>query len=283
MWHFLEENFSLFSVSGRHVARYLQARLTNDVANLPQGASLPAAALSPQGRVEGLFQVFRRSPENFLLWSQTGASAESLMQNLLRFKVSESLESEECSEQWSSFICSEQSLGIRESVLTATLSGGHILVLIPKSPEWALATTLDWGPILDRAHYHAQRVMSGRALYPSEINSEHLLLELPMAEDYISRHKGCYAGQEAVEKLSALGRAPFRILPYASLQVLEQGELLIHNEGNKEVGKILSGFQLNEPIALPSGIACHALGFLRIKNVDLGELRTASGSHLYLL
>ena len=104
-----------------------------------------------------------------------------------------------------------------------------------------------------------------------------------MAEDYLSRHKGCYAGQEAVEKLSALGRAPFRILPYASLQVLEQGESLLANAGIKELGRILSGFELSEAIALPSDIACHALGFLRIKNVALAELKTISESPIYLL
>ena len=65
-WIHLEDAVVL-RVSGKDARRYLNNRLSNDLRSAKPGDVVRAAALTPQGRVEGLFSVFIENEEVFLL------------------------------------------------------------------------------------------------------------------------------------------------------------------------------------------------------------------------
>ena len=48
----------IFALSGKHVERYLQGRVSNDIRFASSERVILAAALSPQGRTEALFRLW---------------------------------------------------------------------------------------------------------------------------------------------------------------------------------------------------------------------------------
>ena len=64
MWY-LQPSPVVFKVTGKDARRYLNNRLSNDLRTATAGASLVAGALTPQGRVEGLYTVYVVSDDLF--------------------------------------------------------------------------------------------------------------------------------------------------------------------------------------------------------------------------
>ena len=89
-----------------------------------------------------------------------------------------------------------------------------------------------------------------------------MILDGPF-DHLLSRDKGCYPGQEVVEKIYNIGRRPKKMkccqidTPFTSIKM---PEVLLFE--NKKVGKLLCVFQLSEQACLGLAIlryTCHAL------------------------
>ena len=64
-----------------------------------------------------------------------------------------------------------------------------------------------WGAPLSDDEYGLLRVQNGYPAYPTEINDEIILTESKRA-DAVSFSKGCYVGQEVIERSDAIGKVP---------------------------------------------------------------------------
>src|SRR5690554_5182991 len=76
---------------GPDTSRYLQGRITQNIATLAPGKGAKSLLLSPQGRVLGQFTIFKRE-KDFLLLSEPAAaenSYEYFSDALLKFKVAD--------------------------------------------------------------------------------------------------------------------------------------------------------------------------------------------------
>ncbi len=202
----LPDAFGLL-VAGKDSERYLNARLTAPVKFMKVGDTLPAAALNAQGKVESFLRVKRLDEFQFLLVVDGGE-----VEPITRFKVADRVE----------FI------RLPHLVYHST-EGGEAEYRIPsKRVSDDGEDLLVLSPLIENStseEFHYKRVLYGTPQYPIEFNGKVLFSEYPIP-DAISFKKGCYVGQEVVEKIDALGETPKVIVRFktkvSSLQKTNQ-------------------------------------------------------------
>lgn len=250
-WIQLAHAFCL-KVSGRDARRYLHNRLSNDIRSLAPGEAIQAAALSAQGRVEGLFSVLCLDEESFVLISD-GGDRTAIQAALGRFIVADRVmigdmappsfvvhlggdaasELREKLELIGAYVCSFPSRRISDR-------GMHI-VLQQVAYSAACECLREYcGEPLDDNQYGCMRWLAGIPTYPEEVNQEVILTECGMLEA-VSFQKGCYVGQEVIERSDAVGRLPRtleRIL-LKGLKPIARGANVNDSSGGT-LGKVLS-------------------------------------------
>ena len=288
-----------FLVSGRDRARWLNGMISNNVRDLPPGHGVYAFVLNPQGHILGDLYVYNRGDDFVLLME--AAQADKLYPHLKRFIIMDQVE----------FTPTEQfaALGLQgpraEEVLRAAglkapslqplqfveakseaatvtlLRGDH-----PLSPNYELWSAPGkardlWEALLKAgpAPVGAQalelaRIAAGIPRYGQDIRERDLPQETGQTRA-LSFTKGCYIGQEIVERIRARGKlhrafSGFRIvegpLPAPGSKV---------QAGGKDVGEITSAALLPaENTSLP-----FALGYVRSEakgpgaTVEVGSAR----------
>lgn len=207
---------AVFKVSGRDARRYLHNRLSQDIRAVPVGAAVRAAALTPQGRVEGLFSLFVATEEIFLLVCD-GGQRNTILAALSRYIVAERISCEDVSHAatWlhrAGPRCADEDavrLGVVHAVSSARISpSGWDYLCLGETPDLVCARAEGlWGPPLSPAQFDLLRWYQGYAEYPSEISLECILSEAGQ-RDAVSFTKGCYVGQEVMERSDAIGKVP---------------------------------------------------------------------------
>jgi folate-binding protein YgfZ len=216
---FLFNDAIVLRVSGKDARRYLNNRLSNDLRTLQPGESVSAAALTAQGRVEGLFTIFAQPDETFFLVCD-GGPREEVTAALKRFIVADRVLVEDVSAQ-SSFVhlaasaddskqilieCGQKLLLVAPKRRVAE-TGSDCLVVGDASREAPLQLEAKCGAGLAASDYRLRRMRKGIPSFPEEINGEILLTEAGMRES-VSFAKGCYVGQEVIERSDAIGKVP---------------------------------------------------------------------------
>lgn len=250
---FAIESAAIFEVSGRHAARYLNNRLTNNVIKLQELAAhsgiatMRAGALSAQGKLEGLFTVIATtghpmlsSTANFLLVCDAGNGDPEFLKALARFKVAEDV-------QFS--VRSDLQLIHTDFVKLKTAerlswvndrgfpSGFDLLVggdFMPPAVE------------LPKTQRIQRRLVAGEPQFGVDFDSAVLLPETGLSAT-VSFTKGCYVGQEVIARIDALGKPPRvlrrgRILGDAATQDVT---VVMVGEKRRVVGEITNSVELD--------------------------------------
>lgn len=228
--YFLIPSAPVFDVSGRDATRYLNARLTNDMRLLPVGSHCLAAALSAQGKTQGMFRVLRLEESRYLLVAD-GGDREAVLAALKKFIVADRVDVRDLTSE-TELLHTYGNPEALEGLLGAPLPGGNAFAGL--GGLWVLRSerlaglgfdlvgpgeALDGvrralneagSTSLDRDTSEAYRIRYGRPAFPVEINEERLFLEAG-PKDAISFSKGCYVGQEVIEKIESHGKLPRRI------------------------------------------------------------------------
>ncbi|MFT4571260.1 MAG: folate-binding protein YgfZ [Hyphomicrobiaceae bacterium] len=220
----------LIEVTGDERADFLHGQVTADVRGLVAGVGAAAAVLSAQGKALGLFSVFAEG-ERLLLASDT-ASSSNLREALERFLVADDCEFEDldpgdglgligpCAGELLAGLGVVISAGW--SIGRATLADTPLLVfsrgdlrvpsfeLIPEDPDADLVpvfTVLEaaGAVLVGRDAEEVLRIESGTARYGVDIDEGRLVVEARL-EWAIHFNKGCYVGQEVVERAVSRGR-----------------------------------------------------------------------------
>ncbi len=257
-------------VSGKDARRYLHNRLSQDIRVLIPGQSARAAALSAQGRVEGLFSVVCESDDRFLLVCD-GGDPRVVQAALTRFVVADRVVCDDLSKQVCLVhVAADDGVvaqvlartGLRSvcRIVNARISDqGCDLVIDSADKEYVsgkLAASLGEG--LSRERYDYLRWKAGYPVFPDEINELGMVLEFGL-RDAVSFSKGCYVGQEVVERSDAIGRVP-RTLVRVAL------------EG---AGAVVPGEPIATPAAAPLGKVVGVGNVSRIDTVYLFALVSA--------
>ncbi|MBL7663083.1 hypothetical protein JNK13_10075 [bacterium] len=247
MQNLLFDNFFvLFCLSGPDAERYLHNRTTQNIKALEIEQSREALITTPQGKLQGKCLIFRKAKDQFLILADISPSspAELFLQALLQFKVADRFEVIKMSLAEVNLV----ELGLNRDLFAASSKTEfHLCRIKAKQPHYGID--------LDE-HVSAVELLDERALCP-----------------YISGNKGCYTGQEVIEKASAIGKAPrvFKLIKASSCEV--GVEILTQN--NEVAGAITSAAQ--DPISGES------FGLALIRSRQLGQSLTVNGTPVTLL
>ncbi|HMO01820.1 MAG TPA: hypothetical protein PKD37_02165 [Oligoflexia bacterium] len=245
----------LWWVIGKDAERYLNARLTNNIKLLKTGDYCLAAALSAQGRTEGLFVVVRQE-DKFIVYT-VGGEKEKTFASLRKFVVADRVEFFDKSAEHRLFHVIERDGSeskLEKELFLLKESGGGTTSFLSLSIDRAEAggrdilTDFDFdfksqicaSPITFE-EFEFLRIKNKRPAFPSELNESSLFLEGGWSEP-IAFNKGCYIGQEVVEKITAIGEAPrvLKVLCFANCSHKISADERVCNDSGEIIGKIVS-------------------------------------------
>lgn len=202
-------NRGVVYVAGPDALSYLQGQLTQDISRLGVGESLPSLVLQPDGSLLAVVRVTRVEPSRFLLDVEVGVEME-LEGRLRRFllRTDATVESEVASfvalrgpgapsrsdlaDAAASVVLAP--VGQLSSLGGCDIIGPGALALVP-----ATATRLS------DATFRALRIESGTPSMLHDLRGRVIPAEAGLITGNVSFSKGCYTGQELVERLDSRG------------------------------------------------------------------------------
>lgn len=272
-------------ITGKDRLRWLNGMVTNTVQGLADGFSNYTFVLNAQGRIQGDGYVFR-SPDH-LFFETDRLQSPRLLAHLNHFIIMDDVELHELDAANTTLgLAGPQAPAILESLgidipeklafAQASIKGIPVTivnayeVLVPRFELWLASEHVGemWrilsgtgGKPVGTAALDALRIFEGTPQYGVDITDRYLPQETNQMRA-LNFSKGCYLGQEIVERIRS--RATIhRMLRQLELHgELPQSGTELHVEGdNKPVGEITSAFHY----ALPGFTGTLALAFIRIE------------------
>lgn len=272
---------TLVSLAGKDRVRWLNGMVSNNIRDLAAGHGVYAFVLNPQGQIQGDLYAFNRGETLFLEidWAQAG-----LLPQLRRYIIMDKVEVQEFGDSTAIFGVAgpkaEQvlhSLGVTVPVSPLALSDGSSngvpLIIVhgdnPCGPSFELWLPHDradefWAALLKagaqevhEATLDAFRILCGVPKMGVDIR-ERTLPQETAQERALNFNKGCYIGQEIVERIRARGSVHRVLTGFEISGSVPAGGTPIQVDG-KEVGIITS----TATIPTNAGARVIALGLLR--------------------
>jgi len=198
---------SVIRAYGDDAQKYLHSQLSNDIASMSEGESRHSLLLEPTGRVVALLRVTRVAPAEFLLdfdEAPDGARfVEAVLARLNRFRIRVKAEFEEVSMNCVAFRGATPPHIDGVTVPAWWRSTGDLDVL-------TMSTVGDAGTP-DRIE-HLRIVAGWPAMGREIIPGETLPAATGVVGVSVSFSKGCYPGQELVERMDSRGSSAPRTL-----------------------------------------------------------------------
>ncbi len=346
----------VLEISGKDAPRYLHNRLSNQIKELPVGRWTFAAALSPQGKTEGFFKVFRLAGESasgdkFIVICDGGDHSE-VTAALLRYKVADRVDVKDLSQSaimlsFAEIDLPSQSLSYPANSSSAqdlpgAISGSiaeslsnilnisitrfdkplgefqlsiadEICVLASKTNRLATSfkiahnkglidapeqdyllisnntdsylkasellkkLNLNGWNLLSELDQAFLRILGGIPAFPSELNAKTLFSESDLMYA-VSFRKGCYVGQEVIEKIDAHGKLAKRLarIMFSDKVDLAEGEVISYN--SDKIGRIYSSSYLEDE-SLRTSAPASTLAFCSIDADITAGTKVQVGTH----
>jgi folate-binding protein YgfZ len=287
-------------VTGGDRLRWLNGMVSNTVQTLPEGQGNYSFLLSVQGRIQGDCYVYRRADD--LLLDTNGDQIQGMMGHLDHFVIMDDVELADVSRQWTALSLAGPgapqilaTLGFTSpatSLENARMSNARIgevactvieayHVSVPRyelwfAPEHVLAV---WETLqaagampcgLDATE--ALRILEATPLYGVDLNDRDLPQETAQVRA-LNFSKGCYLGQEIVERIRSRGKVNRQFRQFA-LQGARPETLPVDlRSADQPVGRITSTASL-----ISAGVpATLALGFIRLEVLERNAEITYDG------
>ena len=235
----MDEAFSVLlkrdvvKVEGPEAAIFLQGQVSQEVETLKPGQSVFSFLLEPRGQVEGFFRVSRADTDLFYLDTEPMFGA-ALRASLERFKLRTKAEFTDL--EWNM-------LAIRG---VAEIPEPFVADLVapafwPGMAGFDLLGSKVSSPIRQETpgFYEKARLISGLPVMGKEIISGGIPNESGVLAMAVSFNKGCYRGQELVERISARKGGRQQVQRFKSTEELHPEDEL-YNENGEVLGKIYS-------------------------------------------
>ena len=285
----------LFLAQGAHTLRYLQARTTQDFRRLAPGESRQAACLDSQGKTQALITVQCLQPEREYLIIGDGGNLEEAAQAILQFRVTEQIALEPIpvetavhvfgvsSEQLESL---KEQFGITHAIPSMrTPYTGWDLLLTDSNSDSALTVLHEHYEEVSEETWRAMRISARRFHFPEEIQPGKTFLESGLNSAY-ALGKGCYPGQEVVERVLSRGKSPSLLLPYHIKRTTVEKEAFVFqtpaskdSEQNRSLGQIITIGALPHQ----EGCCCVAVRIRNIQETPPDTLYLSDGTPLELI
>ena len=237
LWFWKSIERDVITVTGSDAKTYLHSQLSQDIASMQPGDVRMSLLLQPTGKVDSLLRVTCAAADRFVLDCDPGFG-ESTVARLSRFKIRVNAEIELQRQTWRAVRSTEsavttniaQSLDISGAIPAWRCDGTAFDVF---SPTMVLPATLREGT---EAELLESRV---RALWPEmgvDITTEMIPAETSVVDVAVSFTKGCYPGQELVERMDSRGSmAPRRLCRVICAPGVKVGDEIVVN--GEVVGK----------------------------------------------
>lgn len=195
------------TVTGADAASYLHSQLSQDVGSMEPGDVRQSFLLEPNGRLVALVRITAAARDRFVLDSEPG-TAEAIVARLNRFKIRVSADIESRRQTWRAVRdLAPEEAGPIEAAIPAWRGDGTAVDLFAPSavlPDWVREGGAD--------DLEYERVRAAWPAWGSEITAESIPAETGVVDLAVSFTKGCYPGQELVERMDARGTAAPRVV-----------------------------------------------------------------------
>ncbi len=230
-------------VEGPEAAAYLHGQVSQDVLAVDVGASVLSFLLEPRGPVECLFRLTRVDQERFVLDTDPGGG-ELLASSLNRFKLRTKAEIELARWQMATIrgagAADIDLSGVDGAEVVAWPWDGNGVDLI--GPAIEAPAGLMVGSVEE---FDADRCQHGLPAMGSDVQVGDIPNETGLVSLAVSFTKGCYRGQELVERIDARTGGRRALVRFRTTGVVAPGDRLygpVGDEPRSEVGAIRSSF-----------------------------------------
>lgn len=269
-------------VTGPEAAAYLQGQISADVEAMEVGQSTLSFLLEPRGRVEAFFAISRVGPDTFVADTDTGFG-EAMTTSLERFKLR--TKAEFALQQWTMHAArGPMAASAMNPGATATgpadapehvtrpahwpLASGHDLLVRPGS---VVGSTGDGAEQVSAGEFEALRMAYGLPAMGAEIQPGDIPNETGLVERAASFTKGCYRGQELVERIDSRAGGRRGIRRFRAAGNVAAGEGLRGPDG-AGIGNVLS----------VASLAGAVVGFASVRRDAAGDASSDGGQPVEL-
>lgn len=207
-----------FSLKGATVQRWANGMFSNNIRKLQPNQGNYSAICDDRGRVQGFIYLYCLDKDSFLCILD-GISEEAFLKRFQMYIILDDIEFEEtdlelfhiCGKQAIETLQSEN-IPIPEDGLLTEFSDGFIF----RSQRFGvdgydiLHRRADWletqnTTVLSTKEADAIRIFHGRAKWPQDGTDKSMIHELGLNEECCAFDKGCYVGQEIINRLDVKG------------------------------------------------------------------------------
>jgi len=284
-------------LTGRDRVQYLHNISSGDIKSLTEGRGTLALLLNPQGHILAELEVYAL-PEKLLVLSHA-AQRERTVATLKKYVIGSHVQIDDQTDRMGSLavegpqalqvvaeVCSAPLAHLPEMSITETAingSPGYLLrrshfsepgaeLIVPReilAALWnriLLSVRARGGEPIGMAALNALRLEAGVPWFPADFNDAQIPHEAAVETTHISFNKGCYTGQEIVERVRSRGHVNRKRvqLKFSTAAAPVPGTKLL--AGGAEVGYVTSA-----AFSPPAGTAI-GMGYLRREQFAAGSV-----------
>ena len=194
----------VISVTGKDAASYLHSQLSQDVASMEAGDSRQSFLLEPTGKIVALLRVTRGGLDRFVLDVDPGVGDEVLVR-LNRFKIRVEVDLELTTQTWRA-IRQVGGTAIQGVVPAWRMDGSAVDVF---ARDAAMPGSIRQGT---SEEYERERIAAAWPVMGVDLTTDMIPAETGVVDVAVSFVKGCYPGQELVERMDSRGSTAPRSL-----------------------------------------------------------------------
>jgi len=218
-------------VHGPDSGPYLHGQVSQEIRDLAVGQARWSFVLQPAGKVDALVRVLRSGQDAFVLDTDAGFG-DAVLARLLRFRIRVKVEVEPV--DWRCIAVRGADVRATPGAVAVPAWWGEEMDLVGPSPAPPEGVARG-----DAAGYEAARVAAGWPVMGADITTESIPAETGVTAVAVSFTKGCYAGQELVERMDSRGATAPRLLRALDLTGPAAGGDAVLHDG-AEVGAVTS-------------------------------------------
>ncbi len=222
---------AVLTLVGPDARRFSNGMFTNNTRALAPGGRNRSAMTDEKGRMQGMLDVWCIEPEHFMVVLD-GVTAEAFVERYGKFIIFDDVELTDCSQERTVLALAGPNAA---AILVAAglpapaagcavageffvarkerFGGGGYDVVAPVAEAVTLWEALRGAGarVVGFSAQEATRIAAGRVRWPVDMGERALVHEMRLVEECCSFDKGCYIGQEVINRIDVMGQVAKKI------------------------------------------------------------------------